>query len=151
MSLEDLIKSDENVQTVKEKPFASIFIFIAGAVCAYLSIKFTKTENMGFAMMLFAVVVSAWGLKGILWPQKHFLYKETKEKLIRKEFYFDAVYMESVKRCLSGETPLQCLKKLKSLPQNGAMTIRVIIYTTPSGNYMKHQIQKYVPYEYVPL
>lgn len=151
MDIEDLVKSDESVETIKEKPIASTFIFIAAAVCAYLSMSFPKNENTAFAMMFFSILVSLWGLKGLIWPKKHFQYKETKEKIVRKEFYYDSVYLESVKRCLAGKTPLQCLQKLRTLPQNGAMTLRVIIYITPSGNYMKYQIQKYIPYEYVPV
>jgi hypothetical protein len=151
MNLEEIIRHDPQIATVKEKPYASIFILVASAICAQLSTTLHKNENMGFAMTLFATAIAMWGLKGILWPKKHFLHKASKEILIRKEFYFDSAYMDKVKQCLSSHTPVQCLQKLKTLPQNGAMTIRVIIYVTPSGSYMKHQIQRYIPYEYVPL
>lgn len=151
MNLEDIIKKDEDIATVKEKPYASIFILVAAAICAQLSTTLPKNENMGFAMTFFATAIAIWGLKGILWPKKHFLHKESKEKLVRKEFYFDSAYMDKVKKCLDSPSPIQCLQKLRTLPQNGTMTIRVIIYVTPSGNYMKHQIQRYIPYEYVPL
>ena len=151
MNLEDTIRRDVNIATIKEKPYASIFILLASAICAQLSTTLPKNENMGFAMALFATAIAIWGLKGILWPKKHFLHKESKEQLVRKEFYFDYVYIDKVKKCLESSSPVQCLQKLRTLPQNGAMTIRVIIYVTPSGNYMKHQIQRYIPYEYVPL
>ena len=151
MNIEDIIKRDESVVTIKEKPFASTFIFIGASVCAYLSMSFPTDENTSFAMIFFSTVISLWGLKGLIWPKKHFQHKESKERIVRKEFYFDAVYMESVKKCLSGKTPLECLQRLRTLPQNGAMTLRVIIYTTHSGNYMKYQIQRYIPYEYVPV
>ena len=151
MNLEEIIRNDERIATIKEKPYVSIFILVASAVCAQLSTTVPKNENLGFAMTLFATAIAMWGLKGILWQKKHYLYKATKEPLVRKEFYFDSAYMDKVKQCLNGHTPVQCLQKLKTLPQNGAMTIRVIIYVTPSGSYMKHQIQRYIPYEYVPL
>ena len=113
MDLEDIIKNDVNIATIKEKPYVSIFILVASAVCAQLSTTLPKNENMGFAMTLFATAIAMWGLKGILWPKKHFQYKGTKEPLIRKEFYFDSAYMDKVKQCLSGHTPVQCLQKLK--------------------------------------
>ena len=151
MNLEEIIRHDAKIATIKEKPYVSIFILVAAAVCAQLSTTLPRNENFGFTMMLFATGIGIWGLKGIFWPKKHFILKETKEPLLHKEFFFDFADIEQVKKCLSVNHPLHCLEQLHALPQTGALTLRVIIYTTRSGSYMKYQIQRYIPYEYIPL
>lgn len=151
MDLEEIIRHDPRIATIKEKPYVSIFILVASAVCAHLSTTIPQNENLGFSMMLFSTAIAIWGLKGIIWPRKHFILKETGEQLIRKEFFFDYANVEQVKKCLNVQHPLSCLERLHAMPQTGALTLRVIIYTTHSGSYMQHQIQKYIPYEYVPL
>ena len=151
MNLEEIIRHDARIATIKEKPYVSILILLASAVCAQLSTTIPKNENFGFTMMFFSIGIAIWGLKGIFWPKKHYVLKETKEMLVRKEFFFDYADIEQVKRCLAVQHPLHCLEQLHSMPQTGALTLRVIIYTTRSGSYMKYQIQRYIPYEYVPL
>lgn len=150
-SIEDLIKQDNLIEEIKEKPIVHTFILVAAVVLGYFATTFHESENLGFAMTMLSVIVSLMGLKGIIWPKKHFVYKLTKEKLIRKEYYFDADQIESVKKCLSSSECKNCLDKLAQLPQNGATSIRVIIYTTRCNSYIKSQVQKYIPYEYVPL
>ena len=151
MNLEEIIRHDPKIATVKEKPYASIFILAASAICAHLSTSIPQNENFGFSMMLFSSAIAIWGLKGIIWPRKHFILKESGEQLIRKEFFFDYANIGQVKKCLDVQHPLCCLERLHTMPQTGALTLRGIIYTTKSGSYMKHQIQRYIPYEYVPL
>ena len=151
MNIEELINKDELVVEIKEKPVVSTFILVAAVVLAYLSVTFPENGNVGFAMMLVSVAVALMGLKGMIWPKKYYQYKPTKEKIARKEYYYDAEQLVAVKKCVSVDNPLHCMEMMESLPQNGSTSIRVIIYATKSGSYMKSQIQKYVPYEYIPL
>lgn len=151
MNIEDIIKSDDAVVEVKEKPIASTVILVAAAVLAYLSITYTQNENVGFAMMFFSIVVALMGLKGVVWPRRYFKHKPTNETITKKEYYYDMTDLEAVKKCVNVSNPLHSMDMLESLPQNGATSLRVIVYTTKSGNYHKVQMQKYIPYEYIPL
>ena len=152
MHIEDMITNDPLVQQVKEKSVFSTFILVAAAVLAYLSESMPQNESfVGSAMTTVSVVVALMGLKGVIWPKKHLVYKPTKEKIIRREYYFDVADLESVKKCVCMEDPVCCMDKMASLPQTGGTGLRVIIYSTHNGNYFKVQMQRYVPYEYVPI
>ena len=151
MNIEDIIKSDELVVEVKEKPLVHTFILVAAAVLAYVATLFPESENMGFAMTVVAVIVSLMGLKGILWPKRYYRYKPTKEKIVRKEYYFDINQSSEVKRCIGAGNAMLCIEMMEALPQTGKTSLRVIIYATNSGSYLRSQMQKYVPYEYVPM
>lgn len=151
MNIEDIIKSDELVVEVKEKPLVHTFILVAAAVLAYTSTLFPESENLGFAMTVVAVIVSLMGLKGIIWPRRYYRYKPTKEKIVRKEYYFDINQAPDVKRCIGADNAMLCIEMMEALPQTGKTSLRVIIYATNSGSYLRSQMQKYVPYEYVPM
>ena len=151
MNIEDIMDNDQLVAEVKEKPIVYTFILIAAVVMGYMSMSFPENENVGFAMTILSVVVALMGLKGVVWPRRHYQYKPTKERIIRKEYYFDSRQMDAVKRCVAISNPLHCIQMMESLPQSGGTGLRVIIYATKSGSYHKAQIQKYIPYEYVPL
>jgi hypothetical protein len=84
MNLEEIIRHDPKIATIKEKPYASIFILAASAICAHLSTSIPQNENFGFSMMLFSSAIAIWGLKGIIWPRKHFILKESGEQLTPK-------------------------------------------------------------------
>ena len=151
MNIEDLIKQDGLVSEIKEKPFVSTFILVAAVALAYLSVTFPENENVGFAMMLLSVGIAIMGLKGVIWPKKHFEYKPTREKIAREEYYFDSQQVVAVQKCIAVDNPVHRMEMLESLPQNGGTGLRVIVYTTKSGSYMKSQMQKYIPYEYIPM
>lgn len=151
MIIEDIIKTDTLVAEIKEKPLASTFILVASVVLGYLSITFPQNANVRFVMMLLSVAVAFWGLKGVVWPKKHFLYKPTKERITKKEYYFDTNQVAAVQKCIAVDNPVHRLSMLDSLPQNGGTGLRVIVFATKSGSYMKAQLQKYIPYEYIPM
>lgn len=151
MNIEDILKNDDAVVEVKEKPVVSTVILVIAAVLAYLSVTYAHNENVGFAMMFFSIVVALMGLKGVIWPRKYFKCKTTDEKIVKKEFYYDIAEMDAVKKCVGVSNPLHSIQMLESMPQHGATSLRVVVYSTKSGNYHKVQMQKYVPYEYIPL
>lgn len=150
MRIEEMIRTDELVTEVKEKPFVYTFILVAAVVLAYFSITMPENGNIGFAMTFVSIIVAVMGLKGVIWPKKYYVFKPTKEKLVRKEYYFDMNQIEAVKKCVAVENPKHCMDMIESLPREGATSLRVIVYATKSGSYLKSQIQKYIPYEYVP-
>lgn len=151
MIIEDIIKSDDMVIVEKEKPIASTVILLAAAVLAYFSVTSAQNENVGFVMMLFSIIVALMGLKGVIWPRKYFKCKTSGEKIVKREYYYDIADVEAVKKCASVTNPLHSIQMLESMPQTGATSLRVVAYSTKSGNYHKVQIQKYIPYEYIPL
>lgn len=151
MLIEDIIKTDTLVSEIKEKPLVSTFILIAAVGLGYLAVTFPENENLGFAMMFLSIVVALMGLKGVVWPKKHLEFKPTKERISRKEYYFDTTQVDAVHRCIAVDNPVHRLEMLESLPQNGGTGLRVIVYATKSGSYVKSQIQKYIPYEYIPM
>ena len=151
MNIEDVIKSDELVAEVKEKPVVHTFILVAAAIMAYIATTFPESGNLGFAMTVVAVIVSLMGLKGIVWPKRYYKYKPTKEKIVRKEYYFDISQAPEVKKCIGAGNAMLCMEMMEALPQTGKTSLRVIIYATASGSYLRSQMQKYVPYEYVPM
>lgn len=151
MNIEDIVRNDETVVEVKEKPVTSTVILVAAAVLAYMSVSYANNENVGFAMTFFSIVIAIMGLKGVIWPRKYFKHKITNEKIAKKEYYYDMTDLEAVRKCVNVSNPLHSMSMLESLPQHGATSLRVIVYATKSGNYHKVQIQKYVPYEYIPL
>lgn len=152
MHIEDMITNDPLVQQVKEKPVFCTFILVAAAVLAYLSKSLPQNGSfVGPVMTTVSVIVAIMGLKGVIWPKKHLVYKPTKEKIARREYYFDVADLESVKKCVCMPDPVCCMDKIASLPQSGGTGLRVIIYSTQSGTYFKVQMQRYIPYEYVPI
>lgn len=151
MLIEDIIKTDTLVSEIKEKPLVSTFILISSVVLGYLSVTFPENENLGFGMMVLSVVVALMGLKGVVWPKKHLEFKPTKERISRKEYYFDTNQVAAVQKCIAVDNPIHRMEMLDSLPQNGGTGLRVIVYATKSGSYMKSQLQKYIPYEYIPM
>lgn len=151
MNIEEIMGNDQLVAEVKEKPVVYTFILVAAAVMGYLAFSFPDNENMSFAMTSLSVVVALMGLKGVIWPRKHYQYKPTKELIVRKEYYFHTNQMEAVKKCIEAGNPLCCIEMMEALPQDGSTSLRVIVYATKSGSYHKVQMQKYVPYGYVPM
>ena len=143
--------NDQLVAQVKEKPLVYTFILVAAVVMAYMAFSFPNNENIGFAMTTLSVVVALMGLKGIIWPRRYYQYKPTKEVIVRKEYYFSSLQQDAVKKCLAVENPVRCIEMMESLPQDGGTGLRVIVYATKSGSYHKVQMQKYIPYEYVPM
>lgn len=150
MRIEEIIKTDELVTEAKEKPVVYTIILIAAVVLAYFSVKVPSNGGVGFAITFVSIIVAAMGLKGVIWPKKYYVYKPTKEKLVRKEYYFDMNQIEAVKKCVAVDNPKHSMDMIESLPRDGATSLRVIVYATKSGSYLKSQIQKYIPYEYVP-
>ncbi len=151
MHIEDIVRQDEMVVEVKQKPIVSTVILIAATALACLSFNLQQNENMSFAMMFCSITIALFGLKGIIWPKKYYLHKPSNELIQRKEFYYDTQDLSSVQKCLDTVNPEHAVKMLESLPQNGATGLRVIVFATKSGSYHKCQIQKYIPYEYIPL
>ena len=151
MNIEEIMDNDQLVAEVKEKPVVYTFILVAAVVMAYMAFNFPDNENMGFAMTTLSVVVALMGLKGIVWPRKFYQYKPTKEIIVRKEYYFSSMQQDAVKKCVAMEDPVCCIKMMEALPQDGGTGLRVIVYATKSGSYHKVQMQKYIPYEYVPM
>lgn len=150
MRIEDLIRTDELVAEEKEKPLIYTFILVAAVVLAYFSVTVPSNGGVGFAMTFVSIIVAALGLKGVIWPKKYYVYKPTKERVEKKEYYFDMNQIEAVRKCVAVENPKHCMDMIESLPRDGATSLRVIVYATKSGSYLKSQIQKYIPYEYVP-
>lgn len=150
MLIEDIIRTSELVYEKKENPFIYTFILVAAVVLAYLSFTMSDNGNVAFAMTFVSIIVAVMGLKGVIWPKKHFMYKPTNEKLVRKEYYFDINRIAEVKKCMDVENPRHCIAMMDSLVQDGATSLRVIMYSTKSGSFIQSQIQKYVPYEYIP-
>lgn len=151
MLIENIIMSDSNVAQTKNSPVVNIVVLLLAAVVGYLSTLFQGSENVSFAIVFIAIVTALIALKGIFAPKQYYQYTPTKEKIEKREYYFDLQDLGSVKGCIKDTDSKNLVSKLDSLPKDKGTSLRVVLYSTKSGSYTKYQMQKYIPYEYVPV
>lgn len=151
MLIENIVESDVQVAQVKKSPVVNVLVLVASAVAGYGLILLSDNENVSFAVMFIALIVAVVAMKGIFSPTQFYQYIPTKERIEKKEYYFDLQDMASVKSCLGQGDGKKMVEKLEKMPKDKGTSLRVILYATKSGSYMKYQMQKYIPYEYVPV
>lgn len=142
------------VEFRRKSPVLPIVLFLVGVGLTIWSVTSAALkDNSALSSMLMltgiALTVAALVMAGITLGSKgqYAVHKNTGEKLVRYERFYDAKDRERLGKALASAD----LKEFSAIPKNPSSRVLVTFYCTKSGSLAMAQMSEYIPHNFEPV
>lgn len=140
--------AENNISARREKPIVSVFVFIAAAISFALALFLDENNESRMPLYLIGAILFAAGIVKLFISSQELVYNPTKEKLHKKDIYFEQRQKNEVISLLEKE-------ELKALEREGKsnenLPVRLTVLATESNSIALCRLYQFIPYTFEPI